>query len=326
MNKLKILFVALSVLSITHLANAQEKYAVLITGDYAATSYGVPLSDQWNGGQGKSTYGFDEFWNDTFLMWEMLQEKGYSQDNIIVLFADGNDFTFSGQAPQYKPNPGVTVTDYSASIANVNLVFNGLANGTGGFPQVTQDDFLFVWTFDHGGGSGGNSTLYLIDGLITDDDFAALTNPIAANKKVYWMQQCRSGGFADELEGTTTFFHSACQPNQNAYRANNTPDLENEVINNVTYNHGEFNFHIYSPTNGSSPAGYTSYNGEPYSNADLNSDNYISMHESWVWESTHENSYETPLVSDLGSIGEYTSLEYPTLLHVDITDNESHRV
>jgi hypothetical protein len=325
MNKLKILFVALSVLSITHLANAQEKYAVLITGDYAATSYGVPLSDQWNGGQGKSTYGFDEFWNDTFLMWEMLQEKGYSQDNIIVLFADGNDFTFSGQAPQYKPNPGVTVTDYSASIANVNLVFNGLANGTGGFPQVTQDDFLFVWTFDHGGGSGGNSTLYLIDGLITDDDFAALTNPIAANKKVYWMQQCRSGGFADELEGTTTFFHSACQPNQNAYRANNTPDLENEVINNVTYNHGEFNFHIYSPTNGSSPAGYTSYNGEPYSNADLNSDNYISMHESWVWESTHENSSETPLLSDLGSIGEFTSLDYPTLLHLNITDNESHR-
>jgi tetratricopeptide (TPR) repeat protein len=325
MNKLKILFVALSVLSITHLANAQEKYAVLITGDYAATSYGVPLSDQWNGGQGKSTYGFDEFWNDTFLMWEMLQEKGYSQDNIIVLFADGNDFTFSGQAPQYKPNPGVTVTDYSASIANVNLVFNGLANGTGGFPQVTQDDFLFVWTFDHGGGSGGNSTLYLIDGLITDDDFAALTNPIAANKKVYWMQQCRSGGFADELEGTTTFFHSACQPDQNAYRANNTPDLENEVINGITYHHGEFNFHIYSPTNGSSPAGYTSYNGEPYSNADLNSDNYISMHESWVWESTHENSSETPLLSDLGSIGEFTSLDYPTLLHLNITDNESHR-
>lgn len=316
---------ALLVLSITHLANAQEKYAVLITGDYAATSYGVPLSDQWNGGQGKSTYGFDEFWNDTFLMWEMLQEKGYSQDNIIVLFADGNDFTFPLQADEYKPDPGVTVTDYSASIANVNLVFNGLANGTGGFPQVTQDDFLFVWTFDHGGGSGGNSTLYLIDGLITDDDFAALTNPIAANKKVYWMQQCRSGGFADELEGTTTFFHSACQPNQNAYRANNTPDLENEVINNVTYNHGEFNFHIYSPTNGSSPAGYTSYNGEPLSNADLNSDNYISMHESWVWESTHENSSETPLLSDLGSIGEFTSLDYPTLLHIDITANESHR-
>lgn len=304
---------------------SQEKYAVLITGDYAATSYSVPLSDQWNNGQGKDTYGFDEFWNDTFLMWEMLQEKGYSQDNIIVLFADGNDFTFPLQADEYKPDQGVTVTDYSASIANVNLVFNGLANGSGGFQQVNQDDFLFVWTFDHGGGSGGNSTLYLIDGLITDDDFAALTNPIAANKKVYWMQQCRSGGFADELEGTSTFFHSACQPNENAYRANNTPDLENEVINGVTYHHGEFNFHTYSPTNQESPAYETEYNGEPYADADLNADNYISMYESWIWESNHENSPETPLLSDQGNIGSHTSFEYPTLLHSDITSNELFR-
>ena len=150
--------------SMSYFAQAQEKYAVLITGDYAATSYSVPLSDQWNGGQDKGDYGFDEFWNDTFLLWEMLQEKGYSQDNIFVLFAGGEDFQPEWIADRYKPvDPLVTVTDYSASIANVNLVFNGLANGTGGFPQVTEDDFLFVWTFDHGGGSGGNSTLYLID-------------------------------------------------------------------------------------------------------------------------------------------------------------------
>ncbi len=173
------------VIGITHLVDAQEKYAVLITGDYAAKS--IPIEEQWNHGQGKSDRGFDEFWNDTFLMWKMLQEKGYSRENIIVLFAGGQDFTFPDQAPEYKPEEGITVTDYSASIANVNLVFNGLAHGTNGFTRVTEDDFLFVWTFDHGGGSGGNSRLYLIDGYITDDDFAALTNPIAAHKKVYWM-------------------------------------------------------------------------------------------------------------------------------------------
>jgi hypothetical protein len=47
MNKLKILFVVLLVFGISHLTNAQEKYAVLITGDYAASSYAVPQSDQW---------------------------------------------------------------------------------------------------------------------------------------------------------------------------------------------------------------------------------------------------------------------------------------
>ena len=321
MNKVKTLFLVLAAIGISLLVNAQEKYAVLITGDYAAT--GIPSNEQWNQGIDRGVNGFDEFWNDTFLMWEMLQNKGFSQDHIYVLFADGNDFITD--AARYKPDPGVTVTDYSATVSNVTLVFNGLANGSNGFPQITQDDFLFVWTFDHGGGSNGNSYLYLMEGTMTDDQFAALVNPIQANKKVFWMQQCRSGGFYDELENTSTFFHSACQPNENAHRANNTPDMENEVINGLTYNHGEFNFHIYSPVNGESPAYFTSYNNEPYSNADLNNDNYISMYESWIWESIHEDRPETPLLSDIGNIGSYTSLEYPTLLHTDINSSESYR-
>lgn len=209
MKTIRLLIVVMAFVSLSATSFAQQKYAVLITGDYAGMSYSVPLSDQWNGGQGKSTYGFDEFWNDTFLMWEMLQTKGYFPENIFVLFAVGQDYpsTVPSYAPRYKPaEPNTIVTDYSASIANVTNVFNGLRYGTGGFPQITNDDFLFVWTFDHGGVSGGNSTLYLIDGVMTDVQFAALVNPIPANKKVYWMQQCFSGGFADEQEGIMRFF------------------------------------------------------------------------------------------------------------------------
>ncbi len=66
---------------ISQLANGQEKYAVLITGDYAAT--GIPASEQWNHGQDRGVNGFDEFWNDTFLMWEMLQDKGYSPGSYL---------------------------------------------------------------------------------------------------------------------------------------------------------------------------------------------------------------------------------------------------
>lgn len=139
------------------------------------------------------------------------------------------------------------------------------------------------------------------------------------------MQQCFSGGFADDLEGTSTFFHAACQPNESAYRANNSPDIENEVISGVTYHHGEFNFHAYSPANGESPAFANSYNNELYTGADLNNDNFISFYEVWIWESTHENSSETPLLSDIGNIGKYTSFQYPTLLHTNIYANENHR-
>ncbi|NPD87044.1 hypothetical protein HNS38_20025 [Lentimicrobium sp. L6] len=53
--------------------------------------------------------------------------------------------------------------------------------------------------------------------------------------------------------------------------------------------------------------------------------NPISLYESWIWESDHEDLDETPLFSDLGAISAYTSLEYPTLLHTNMTTNESHR-
>lgn len=315
------------VFGISHLANAQKKYAVLITGDYAATPNSIPESDLWNGGINEPEE-YDEFWNDTYLMWEMLQEKGFSQENIIVLFAGGEDYSVTNQniADRYKPEQGVTVTDYSASIANVNAVFNGLANGTGDFPEVTPDDFLLVWTFDHGGLVNGNATLHLIDGAITDDDFASLVNPIQANKKAFWMEQCHSGGFANELEGPTTFFQSACQEDESAWRANDTPEIENEIINNIPYHHGEFSFHVFSVANGSSPTGSLEYDDTPYTDADENNDNYLSLYEIWEWADDQEdNPNAESLLSDDGDIGEYTSLEYPTLLHTNMTSSETHR-
>ncbi len=67
----------------TFSATAQHKYAVLITGDYAAKEPEIPLANQWNQGQGRGPLGMMEFWNDTYLMWEMLQAKGYSRENIF---------------------------------------------------------------------------------------------------------------------------------------------------------------------------------------------------------------------------------------------------
>ena len=110
---------------------AQEKYAVLITGDYADGIY-------------------PEFWNDTYLMWDMLKSKGFTESNIFVLFADGNDFETHDSYSH--PDPNITITDFSATKTNVDIVFDGLANGdaSNNIPQLTEDDFLVVWVFDHG--------------------------------------------------------------------------------------------------------------------------------------------------------------------------------
>lgn len=180
--------------AITGVLNAQEKYAVLITGPYSVV--GIPPEEQWNNGEGKGPDElFYEFWNDTFLMWEMLTKenggKGYSDENVFVLFADGIDFPVSHPwvNSRYIPIQVDHITDYAATIANVQAVFNGLRTGLNGFPLVTENDFLFVWTFNHGNGSGGNSSLLLMDDSMSDDAFAAVVNQIPAHKKVFWMQQ-----------------------------------------------------------------------------------------------------------------------------------------
>jgi len=52
---------------------AGTRYAVLISGDLAEN-------------------GFDEFWNDVVLMRQMLLDNGFQDQNIFVLYGNGNDF------------------------------------------------------------------------------------------------------------------------------------------------------------------------------------------------------------------------------------------
>ncbi|MBC8527792.1 MAG: hypothetical protein ISS28_03500 [Candidatus Cloacimonetes bacterium] len=137
-----------------------EKYAVLITGDYADSAR-ANYNGSWAiaNNLDRDRRPMQEFWNDTFLMWEMLVfEKGYSDENVFVLFAGGMDYPIDPDAncpawwderyfpqqlyPELFPYPGDQITDYPADIANVNNVFTNLAN------TANEDDFLFVWTFD----------------------------------------------------------------------------------------------------------------------------------------------------------------------------------
>ena len=317
-----------------------EKYAVLITGDYADER--GDFEGSWaisNNLQFTENDRMEEFWHDTYLMWEMLIEKGYTNENIYVLFADGVDFqptwidnrySPQQQYPNLFPNPGDQLTNYPADIASVNNVFTGLANGTGGLPQLQEDDFLFCWTFDHGGG-GQVANLGLIDGVIWDYEFAALTDQINCQKKVFWMQQCHSGGFIDNLQGEDTYINTSCHYSTGAVRCDNetvsgNPVIEMEILGGHQYYHGEFNFHLYSSTNGCSPAYYIHYpenTGEPYTNADTNGDGIISVEESKDWEADHESEGATPQYADDGYIGETTSIEYPNIILSNITSSQT---
>ena len=318
------------------IAVGQDKYAVLIIGDYADRS--VPEQYRWNNGGTKDHRPHEEFWHDTFLMWEMLQSKGFDRDNIYVLFADGDDYVSDN--PLYQPPVGVTVTNDSATIRKVTNLFEDLRNGSNGRPRLTEDDFLFVWVFDHGKKENDHSFIFLLDGMMSDTELSSLLNVIPTNRKVYWMQQCNGGGFADELQAGNVVFHSACQAGESAYPAddytiNGACFVENDTLNSYTYYHGEFDYHLLSVCNGHTPTGQLIYAGDTLSDGDLNHDRFVSFHEAYIWEKNHESieKYspeqlllgETPLYSDMGNIGQHASFDYPTLLFDSISGSEIHR-
>ncbi|MHB0997613.1 MAG: C13 family peptidase [Armatimonadota bacterium] len=251
---------------------APQKYALLICGDVA-----------------ESGAAYNCFWNDTLWMYKMLLEKGFSAENIYVMYGNGVDH--NSPNPTYKYSG--TVTDFPATIPWVNKVLDGMKNGDAGagITKVKENDKLFIWTFDHGAG-GNPAYLCLMDGWLKDSDFAAKLNAVPYEKRMIFMQQCRSGGFMDELQNNKTFISTACRWDQNAYVA----DTEAELYNNVWYTHGEYNYYIISALDGNLPTGAAV-------NADTTNDNRICVREAHNWNVNHENRSEVPQYSDSGNLG-----------------------
>lgn len=251
-------------------ALVSRKYAVLICGDVAES-------------------GYNEFWNDTLWMYKTLINKGYTPERIFVLYGDGNDFISPNPRYQYPQK----VTDFAATSTWVNRVFDGLKNGDAaiGVPKMTENDTLFLWAFDHGGGNNP-ATLGLRDGYMSDTTFAAKVNAIPYETRTIFMQQCRSGGFIDNLTNNKTYIYTACRSFENAHRA----DTENELFGDIWYCHGEFNYHVICALSGAAPDGTGI-------NADSNSNGKVSMTEAAAWNTNHENQPEVPQVDNTGGVG-----------------------
>jgi hypothetical protein len=327
--KTKHVTIAILMLLFSSFANSQQKYAVLISG--VAPSWDQMQVPSGLSGTITSPHQFDEFWNDTYLMWELLTQKyGYNNENVIVLYSTGTDYMPDNTNTRYRASRYSLpkITDNPATIAKVTEVLSSLQ------AQLTADDFLFVWTFGHGFENGyGNGLIQLNDGLMTDNTFAGLVNPISA-KKVVWMQQCFGGDFADNLTVANTYFLSAGSQGEITHPAEDIcpANYKNEryyvgsTLVDTCY-HGEFNFHMYSSQNGQAP-NYSPYHGHPtscpniyylYSNIDSNADGFIDHAESYTWLSNAEFSQETPLLNDPNNLKLYTSFQYPTLLHDNLT-------
>lgn len=279
-----------------------QRYAVLISGDLAEN-------------------GYPEFFFDVVLMRDMLLTNGFPANHIFVLYGDGADYdnATSYPAARYRPNPAIT--DLSATSANVQAIFSDLANGTNGRPQLTNDDLLFVWTFDHGGQipvSPGSTTLISTLGLrgvdMRADDFATAINMVPHAFRIICMQQCRSGGFINHLASDRTVILTAAQADRNAHPTDDAS--ERESIGGRTYPHGEFNFYLLAALNGQDLLGNAA-------NADANGNGFTTMREVFNYIINNESDSATPQYDD-GSrhLGDRLHLAFADLFMRDnLNDN-----
>jgi hypothetical protein len=209
-----------------------SKYAVLISGISAENS------------------GCDEFWNDLVLMREaLINYCRFPPANIYVLYGNGQDHIDPKQSgTRYDTQSNLIVTS-AAKKADVTKAFNDLANKN---PPLTNQDLLFIWTFGHGRTNILFNAYYLLlnDGRIDDTTFSSLVRQLNCTK-VVCMQHCFSGGFIRSLKSADTIILTACTGYEMAFRCDNldlplSSTIENEIINNVPFHHGEFNYHLFS--------------------------------------------------------------------------------
>jgi hypothetical protein len=333
-NKLLILLV-MAMFSLNSALYAQQKYALLIGGDYHPGSE-IPVGHQWNNGNDLDPVkGWDEFWNDTYLMWELLYDdpiSSYSDENITVLFAQGIDYTFPNQYGRYKSSYMFdipSITDGEATKINVMDALDDM------ILNINPEDYLFIWIMSNGGNTDPADNVYSYvylwgydpanpnAGRLYDYELKAKLDLIPAHKKVVVVQAPNSGKFATTLADDNTIVITSSQIDEPSIRANDTPYEENEWWGGVQYHHGEFGYHLYSPLNGEDPGYGESYGPSPFENTNTDDDDVIDFEEAIDWELANNNSTATAVVSDMGSISDLTTAQYSGIVSGDIyTDKE----
>ncbi|MDP7494134.1 MAG: C13 family peptidase [Candidatus Undinarchaeales archaeon] len=198
-----------------------QKYAVIVNG-YADSS---------------------SFYNNISFVHDMLLEKGYKEENIIILHDHGEDpDVYVEDRPDGDPKdsgsvrgervtsiPGYTFEARSDKIvdgpAYKSDVFDALDTMA---EKARPEDEFFFYSTDHGGTKGGESTICLrkegaagwwgID-EITVSEFQKHVDKIKSEKQVLVFDQCHSGGFADALGNGYRIAISACSADESSYIA-----------------------------------------------------------------------------------------------------------
>jgi hypothetical protein len=232
--------------------NPDNCYAVIISG-------GANPYDNWI-----------RYSHDCQAVYSMLTDVyGYDDDHIYVLVSDGtsstndrrhNDYSTFSSTPLDLNDDGVDDIEYSATKANISTVFNILGN------TLDQDDFLFIYSTDHGNPDSGIDVYMDLwnDTYITDDEFATEVDKVNAGEISILMQQCYSGGFIDDLSAKNRVITTSCLFNEGSWARQ--PDR--------TYD--EFTYHWVCAMAGEDPLGNSI-------DAEIDNNGYITMYEAYIY-------------------------------------------
>jgi hypothetical protein len=243
-----------------------NRYAILIAGGWDA-------QNNWA-----------RYYNDMMFMYDCLTARyGYTADTTYVLYADGQQPTANNCPDPANAVAHANVIDRSATPANVQWAFGQVA------ARAISDDFVFVFTTDHGSNQPAGHTYLCLWGQqqVSDTDFAGssyLGAIRAYYREVITMEQCYSGGFVNPMANTRRTIATACTATQVSWAC----DTEGA--------YDEFVYHWISAVNWANP------NGQAV-NADTNGDGRISMTEAFRYAVAHDSRTETPQWSDLGNTG-----------------------
>lgn len=166
--------------------NAEHCYAIIISG-------GV-----------NPDLNYVRYWNDCSAMYTILTNAyGYLDENIYVIMSDGinpdiDRCCYNGiydSSPLDLNNDGINDVEYPATKESITAVCNELSS------KLTEDDFLFVFTTDHGSVTqSGTATMCLWGDEIDAQTFAYEIDKIRAGSINVVMEQCYSGGFVSFLQ------------------------------------------------------------------------------------------------------------------------------
>jgi hypothetical protein len=258
--------------------NPANCYAVIISG-------GVDMNSN-----------MQRYWNDCSAIYSTLVNiYGYLDDHIYVLMSDGtnpaNDRRIAGgydSSPLDLDGDGDADIQYAATKSNITTVFNTISN------ILTENDFLFIYTTDHGDFDEGHATLNLWGGEeIYDYEFANEVDKVNAGNISIVMEQCYSGGFIPYLEKSGRTVATACAEDEVSYS-----------LGLYTYN--AFVYYWTAAVTGYYPDG-TPVN--PNRSPDRNNDGYVSMQEAFNFADINDTMAETPQYSSVKShLGKYLTL------------------